>query len=205
MNKQTIQDDFNYYERAIEKLHSDYYRKKLIFFITLLGLNVFVSLFSTWTWGNTLIAVFVVGGGCFSLTQLKNFSQFIVNEKESAQLVKFSEDKTNYYILEENLKFSKKTARNLPSQEKGLTFFIGIEPLKLTNPIHIRYYDMLELSYTDQFKQDKANISYTKSRWKYRVKSWLRLLPVILLLIYFFFFRFSFIWMALKKIIMSLF
>ncbi len=205
MNKDVIAYDFKYYERAIEKLYKDHYKKRLIFLVILLGLEIFVALFSSWTWLNSIIALIIISGIGYMLKELKNFPLFIEREKDLANLVHFSEDKASYYITEENLTLTKKSARNLPSKEKGITFFIGVEPFKVMNPIHIRYYDMLELSYTDKFKQDKASVSYTKSRWKYRIKSWLRALPLVFVFIYIFGFRLSFIWVVIKDIFSSIF
>lgn len=205
MDRKIIASDFEYYERAIKKVYKDHYRKCLIFLFVLLGLEIFVSFFSYWTWLNSIITIVILLGIGYMIKELKSFSLFLNKEKELSEISKFSEDKMSYYIFAENLKFAKKTARNLPSREKGLTFFIGIEPFKLINPIHVRYYDMLELTYTDKFKQDKANVSYAKSRWKYRITSWLKSLPLILFFIYIFFFRLSFIWVALREIILGLF
>ncbi len=205
MNPETISYDIEYYKRAIEKVYQDHYKKRVIFLIILLGLEVFVSFFSTWTWVNTVLTGGLLVGLIYMTKQLKSFESFMNQEKEQVKLVQFAEDKKHYYILEENLKLNKKDGRNLPSKEKGLTFFIGIDPYKLSNPIHVRYYDMLELTYTDSFRQNKANISYSRSRWKYRITSWVKSIPLILILIYIFGFRLSFIWVGIKNLLTSLF
>lgn len=52
-----------------------------------------------------------------------------------------------------------------------MTFFIGTQPLNVFNPIYIRYYDMLDMTYTDRYKLNKNKVSFIKTKWKYRVKS----------------------------------
>lgn len=205
MDKQIVQYDFEYYHRAIEKVYKDYYRKNMISLFVLLTVECAVLFVSGWSVFGILVLVALIAGVGLTANASKKFPEFLEKESQLSELSLFSEDKTNYYIEKEKLKFAKKYTRNLPSQERGITFFIGVQPFNVKKPVYVRYYDSLDITYTEKYKQNKNNVSFTKSRWKYRFSSWLKILPGLLLFIYIFFFRLSFIWEPIKNLLSSLF
>lgn len=206
MDTKTVAEDFSYYERTVKKSYHDYYKKWLIVSGVLLVIQIATLFYSGQTsWFDYLIILILTGILGFGFKQYQDFPDFFTQAQAVEQKSLVSEDGKYYYIQAENLKFRKKGSRNLPSKEKGLTFFIGIRPWNFTQPVAIRYYDMLEITYTDKFKQNNHQVSFAKNRWKYRLRSWFSRLPLLLVLFYIFFFRLSFIWSGLWRLLSSLF
>ena len=204
MKPEVVRYDFDYYHRTIEKVYQDYYKKNVISLGVLLVIELVFLVVSGWQILTIVFLLLLASGIFYTINQYKKIPEFLASESQISQLSILSEDKKYYYIEAEKLKFLKKHTRNLPSQERGITFLIGVEPFNFRKPVSIRYYDSLEITYTEQFKLTKNNVSFRKSRWKHRLSSWAKSIPLILVLIYLLFFRLSFIWTPLKNLLSSL-
>lgn len=205
MDKESMIHDFAYYRRTIETIYKRYYQKMLIgLTILLVGVGMlFYGGASKRIVGMSM--VLILGSIGFVVNRYKTLPHFMEDEEAFASLAELSEDSNYYYIPKEQLKFSKKHSRNLTSQKRGITFFIGVQPFKIFNPVYIRYYDMLEMTYTEKFKLTKNNVSFARSRWKYRMKAWVAAIPAVLFFVYLFFFRLSFIGSAIMRMISAIF
>lgn len=184
MERDVIEEDFIYHERTIENMLKGYYQKRLLFLgmILVVGSPVFyyidqkrmVILF----WLLLLIGISLI------VKRYMEIPQLIEQEREHAKLTVLAEDTTHYYVPEENLKFSKKKSRNLMSRKLGFIFFIGLNSLDMTHPVTIRYYEVSDMQYTDKYRLKQKKISFSKSKWKYRLKSWWFLLIIPLIAVF---------------------
>ncbi|WP_314061516.1 hypothetical protein [uncultured Vagococcus sp.] len=205
MDKESMIHDFAYYKRTIETIYKRYYQKMLMGLTILLvvaGMLFYVGASKSIV---GMSMVLILGSIGFVVNRYKTLPRFMEDEEAFTSLAELSEDSNYYYIPKEQLKFSKKHSRNLTSQKRGITFFIGVQPFNIFNPVYIRYYDMLEMTYTEKFKLTKNNVSYARSRWKYRMKSWVAAIPAVLFFVYLFFFRLSFIGSAIMRMISAIF
>lgn len=188
MEEKVIVQDFIYHERTVKKMYENYYKKLLINLLVLLLLELVVSII----WGfyliNIVLILLLCGAIYFFVNKYQQFPIFYKQEQSQVKLVDFTEDGNHYYVKVEGLKFSKKNTRNLMSQQRDITFFVGTRLFNVMNPVVIRYYDHLEMSYTEEYKRNKNQVNFTVTRWKMRIRSGLKLLPIILLIAYILFF-----------------
>lgn len=205
MREEIINKDFSYHYRTVKKMYQDYYFKWgiiLIFLLLIECISVFFYLGNRMVDG--LLIIFLVVGLIIVVKKFLAFETYYEEEKSRASLETFSEDERYYYANDEEMKIAKKKSRNLFSNVKGLTFFVGVQTLKFKRPVVVCYYDLLDLTYTARYKAKGTNISFTRSRWKNRGKSFIKSIPMILLIGYIFLFRFSFIWRLFSNLFVNL-
>lgn len=200
MQKEVITHDFAYHERTVKKMYETYYKKLIINLFVLLFLEIGMLVF----WGVQLLTIgLTLLLGCaifFFVKKYQEFPDFYKKVQSQVKKVDFTEDGNYYYLEEEDLKFSKKNTRNLMSQDREITFFVGVSVLNVMEPITVCYYDHLEMAYTEEYKLSKNKVNFRFSRWRYRLRSWLRMLPLVLIVGYILFFRLPFIWQFINSL-----
>ncbi len=193
MEKEYVAYDVEYYHRTIKQVYKTYYQTVMMILIGMLviaGLCFYLT--DEKVMNGLIFALITVSLGAI-INRMNHIEDLIEKVKLIEVISDFSEDDTHYFIPKERVRFSKKRSRNLMSQKRGITFFIGVRPWNVYDPVSIRYYDMLELVYTEKFKLKKNDVSFAKSRWKHRMMSWVAAVPALLLVSYMLLFRLSFI------------
>lgn len=163
-----VELDFSYYKRTMEGMYHSYYLKRIILMAVPLPILSIYTLFYPDSLGMNFLLILLFGAGLiFFIKQRLAFNQlyeqFLSENQANVQIKKIEEDEFTYNALvddREKVRINKQGSRNLPSNNRDLTLLVGFTKTLFTKqPFHVLYYNMLELTYSTDYRLKMNKVS----------------------------------------------
>lgn len=163
-----VKNDFEYYERTIKIMYNKYYNKRLILAVVALVVIVaYTAIMQTTIVVNVILIAILVALIIYLTTQRQKFAEVyaaaLAQNTPTAKIEKLQEDEYSYRVLDtDNLRINKNGVRNLPSSNKKYTLMAGFSKVFFSKqPLHVLYYDMLDITYEEKYRLSRNGYSKT--------------------------------------------